>query len=284
MQAFCKLVTSDSVNVSDRAFNYGDGCFTTMKYTKGKIELLDFHLARLQHDADKLRILFGISAELTQYLSSDAFHQSVSQHKESVVKLFLTRGVGGRGYAPLDKQQQHSQCVVSVHPFDSSQADKHLKLGISPVTLAHQPLLAGLKHANRLEQVLAKQALLEHNEELDDAFLLDVNGHIIETISANVFMLYQGHWLTPIIDGAGVNGVMRQFILAKSKALNISIQETYIDISMLDKVESAFCCNALHGIVAIGCIKTQLSINTLDVQTSITLKKALSKHIEEHIS
>jgi 4-amino-4-deoxychorismate lyase len=199
------------------------------------------------------------------------------QIPERVVKIHLSRGSGGRGYLPPIEEQQ-SLCVISVHSF-TAQSGESISLMPSSVTLAQQPALAGLKHCNRLEQVIAKQALWQFNKnhatQFDDVFMLDDNGQVIEASSANLFAFTGEKWVTPPLTKSGVKGVMRQFILDNQGLFDIECCEKAFEVKQFKEFNAVFLCNAVHGIIAVKSIFTGDETLFFDTQLSVKLAEEL---------
>lgn len=229
------------ISARDRSFNYGDGIFTTMQIRGGRIQLWPLHLQRLQHSVTQL----GFGA-----VDWDAVLQQVQAAitaADQVVKVVISRGEGGRGYAVADVTEPGIYISVSSMPNYQLAQQQGIHLGIASLKLAVQPLLAGLKHNNRLEQVLLKQELAA--TEYDDLLVLDQQGFITEVSAANVFLHRDGAWYTPELQRAGVAGVMRQHILQQ-----VSIIQVNWDMTELATVDAIFICNALMGIVPVRSI------------------------------
>lgn len=83
-------VEQDTLAANDRATQFGDGCFTTARIQHGLVVLLDAHLQRLQTTCEKLRIPFDDWLTL-----SDEMQRLARPHAQGVLKVTLTRGVGG---------------------------------------------------------------------------------------------------------------------------------------------------------------------------------------------
>ena len=257
---------ADQLTVSDRAFQYGDGCFTTMAYVNGQLSLWSQHLARLQADCQRLAIAFTQWTALEQ-----ALHTVLVQVTEAnaVIKVVITRGQGGRGYSPLGVSAP--SFVISSHPFPSHYADWQ-QLGINlahcPLTLAKQPLLAGLKHLNRLEQVLIKQAMAVYDEE--DALVCDTDGVIVESSAANVFWLQDGQWYTPSLSDCGVAGVMRQQVIKLLASRHEQVLEVRQMLNASFNADEMFICNALMGVVPVRSLVSRQLAQHWQFDTAVT--------------
>lgn len=246
------------LDVRDRGFQYGDGCFTTLRFKSGCLQLWPFHLSRLQDNCKRLAIDFDQWTTLKP--SADTLIKQ-AKLESGVIKIMITRGRGGRGYSPKDVIQPSS--VISIHALPDHYEkwqETGITLGLSPIKLAVQPLLAGIKHCNRLEQVLVKKALDE--TDFEDVLVCDTQNYIIESSAGNVFWFSQGQWFTPSLVTSGVEGVMRNFIcqlLTSKKQKVIEIQQKLT----LDFIpEEMFICNALMQVVAVkGVLSDVLALN-----------------------
>ncbi len=228
-----------SISLSDRGLSYGHGVFETMRLSAGELPLWGYHRQRLGKGADKLGIVLDLPL-LETYLRQalDAFPA------EGMVKLLLTAGAGPRGYRC---HNQRASYVVQY--FESSSIDAAklptVRLQLCDYVLPHNRQLAGVKHLNRLDQVIAAA-------QLDDGFdglLLDVDGNVIEALSSNLFLHDGEGWLTPNLDLCGVTGVMRTFLCEKiMPGIGLRPETKQIDIENLTNASEVFVCNALNGV------------------------------------
>ena len=255
----------DKVDVTERAVQYGDGCFTTMTFAEGKLQLWPQHLARLQNNCQRLAI------EFTQWQAIEESACTLiakAPLASGVIKVLISRGTGGRGYSPLNVSAP--SYIVSCHDLPahySAWQQQGISLGLSPVKLARQPLLAGIKHLNRLEQVLVKQAL--DLTEFDDALVCDTNDNIIEASAANVFWLHQGQWFTPYLTESGIAGVMRNEICRFLESKSQAVKEINLKMTADFSAQEMFICNALMAVVPV----TKLSAPSLNRQWSFASNK-----------
>jgi 4-amino-4-deoxychorismate lyase len=232
------------INPQDRSFNYGDGIFTTVQVHGGKLQLWPLHIQRLQRAAAQLAFA-PIDWHPLQQQAELAIESA-----EQVVKILISRGEGGRGYGCTEVSAPKVYISASAMP-DYRQLQRHgVNVRIAKLQLAVQPRLAGLKHNNRLEQVLLKQELAV--TDADELLVLDQLGYITEATAANVFFWRQGQWYTPALTRAGVAGVMRQHIMQ-----TIPVTEVHWDINELSSIEAMFICNALMNIVPVRSIENK---------------------------
>ncbi len=235
-----------SLPLSDRGLQYGDGSFTTMAVSESKIEWFDSHIKRLKSANLQLNICFEQFALLEETLLSEA-----TRLQNGIIKVIITRGSGGRGYGTKDTGPATS--IVTTHPSPQhyrSWRDQGIDLGESPILLAKQPLLAGIKHLNRLEQVLIKRHL--ETSEFSDALVCDTDGVIVESSVANVFWRRGNHWFTPDLTSSGIDGVMRNQVLSYFSRDKIKVNIVRERPEQLADVDELFICNSIMGLVSVN--------------------------------
>lgn len=232
----------------ERAFAYGDGVFATMAVdSHGQLRFAECYWQRLQDGCARLGFAWQPSDSLLALV-----HDLAAKHPLHCLKLQLSRGVGGRGYAPPTSVQITE--VVSVSPLPAHYRQwqaQGISLATSEVKLARQPLLAGFKHCNRLEQVLIKQHALPQG--YDDWLVLDTAQNVVESSVANLVLLVEQQQqlkaLVPSHAYAGVAGVMRQQLLLALLADGISIEMRDITMADLLQAKHFLLCNSLFGTV-----------------------------------
>ncbi|MBF7687606.1 aminodeoxychorismate lyase [Acinetobacter rathckeae] len=255
------LLETACVAIQDRAFQYGDGCFTTMKIQHNHISLWPRHIQRLQRDCAKL--MLKPHWHYVEQLIQDMKNASELQHFTGTIKVVISRGQSQRGYGFSDVQKADVYILFyedhSIKPSYSEIASDVLAL---PIATQLMPNLVGVKSLNRLEQVLLKHEA--GSRDLSEALVLDTRGHIVEGVSSNCFLYVDGVWHTPQLSGNGVQGVMREEILSRMRSFGVPVYESDLSKEQLDGVDALFFCNALHPMQAVH----TLSGRCLD--TSIT--------------
>ena len=224
----------DAVLPADRGLAYGDGLFETMRAFRGGVPWWHRHWARLARGAGVL----GIALPDEALARSEV--EAVLDGRDGVAKLLVTRGGGGRGYAPSTAAPTW---LVSHH--DAPPTLGRLTLRWCETRLALQPRMAGLKHCNRLEQVLAR-AEWPAGEGADEGLMLDTEGQLASAVAGNVFILRDGRWLTPALDRCGVHGVMRGWAMPVLDALEVRLRPADVEAA-----DALFVCNALRGILEV---------------------------------
>ncbi|SAD42766.1 Aminodeoxychorismate lyase [Enterobacter cloacae] len=235
----------DALPVSDRAIQFGDGCFTTARILDGNVCLLEAHIRRLRHGCETLMIPF------THW---DTLHQEMcrlaSGKQSGVLKVIITRGSGGRGYSAASCLSPTRILSVSACPAHYSRwRDEGVTLTLSPIRLGRNPMLAGIKHLNRLEQVLIRTHLEQTNA--DEALVLDSEGFITECCAANLLWRQGREVFTPSLDQAGVNGIMRQFCLEQLARSGFRVVEVSAGEAALQTADEVVICNALMPVVPV---------------------------------
>lgn len=235
----------DYLAASDRATQFGDGCFTTARIESGVVCLLAAHICRLQDACEKLLIPFTRWVELQNEMSRLAFG-----HPRGVLKVIISRGSGGRGYSGSACFEPTRILSVSPYPahYERWRADG-ITLALSPVRLGRNPMLAGIKHLNRLEQVLIRTHL--ERSDADEALVLDSDGWVTECCAANLFWRQGGDVFTPRLDQAGVSGIMRQFCLQQLAHSGFHVVEVNAGEEALAMADEVLICNALMPVVPV---------------------------------
>ncbi|MEJ5060859.1 MULTISPECIES: aminodeoxychorismate lyase [unclassified Pseudomonas] len=232
---------ADALSLKDRGLAYGDGLFETIAVRGGQALLLERHLSRLADGCSRLAIAADhelIYNELLAYATALG---------DGVLKLILTRGDSLRGYA-ADPAAQARRILQGNPPvaYPAVYGEKGIRLFPCATRLSRQPLLAGLKHLNRLEQVIARSEWqdTEHAEGL----MLDQAGRVIEGVFSNLFLVRDGVLITADLNRCGVAGVMRAELLFQAESLGIPTQITDISLDQLQWADEVFVCNSVYGV------------------------------------
>lgn len=235
--AFVNGEAGSALGVDDRGLGYGHGVFETMRVHSASIPLWRYHRQRLLDGATRL----GITID-AQQVEEDLEKALAAIPADGMIKLTLTGGIGPRGYRH-DAQTPPTRIIQG---FPSPPADNTpVTLQLCEYRLPINPRLAGLKHLNRLDQVLAAAEVGEDREGL----LLDADDRVTETLSHNLYACIGDHWFTPSLAGAGVAGVMRRFLLeAVFPPAGINVTETTLSVDDIAGADELFICNSVVGI------------------------------------
>lgn len=228
-------VLGGAVSPLDRGFAYGDGVFRTFKMVQGLPESWPLHYQKLVADCAAINLVCP-SAELLM----EDLQQLFSVQETAVAKIIITRGEGARGYKPPAITTPTRVVVKSSMP---EYAAEPVHLTVCETRLAAQPRLAGIKHLNRLENVLARMEWSDPH--IADGIMLDSDGAVIECTAANIFARFGETIVTPSLHACGVAGVMRQRILQLT-ALKATVQS--FDLEKLLSADEVVICNSVAGV------------------------------------
>ena len=226
----------------DRTLAYGDGLFETMRAHRGTLPWWDAHWRRLQLGATALRI------PLPQHDQVHAQALRLLDGGDGVLKLQLGRGSGGRGYAPPTAPVP--TWILSRHPLPPVTPAGGLVLRWCDTRLSLQPLLAGLKHCNRLEQVLARlewQAEDTTDGDADEGLMRSTEGDVVSATAANLFVLHGRRWRTPLLDRCGVAGTCRRWLLD-----HFDIETGRLSVTDIETADAVVLTNAVRGILPVA--------------------------------
>jgi 4-amino-4-deoxychorismate lyase len=244
------------ISIRDRGLLYGDGVFRTFVASRGKAQQWPLHYRKLQHDCAALNITCPdemlLSAELNSLLA---------QHPGGVVKLIVTRGEGKRGYAPpADAEATHLWDVSPLPDYPADWAIHGIKARLCQLRLGHQQRLAGIKHLNRLENVLAAAELNDAPQSdsqspdsagVAEGLLLDTAGNLIEGTRSNLFLVSHGKLITPDLSRCGVAGVQRDRVMAWAAQHNMPLQVRNIGLDEVLRANELFVVNSIIGLWSI---------------------------------
>jgi 4-amino-4-deoxychorismate lyase len=235
---------ADKVSVLERGLHYGDGVFETLRCHQGRVLFLADHLARLQRGCAQLDINFTDIETLREELTQLA---SLSVH--AMFKVIVSRGIAqSRGYAASGTE--HATRIVLRYPTAAYRVPRPGKVGVATMRLSENVQLAGIKHLNRLENVLAQRERLELN--CDEMLLLNARDEVICGSMSNVFAVRAGQLLTPRIDTCGVAGVLRQQVRRLAQQLDIPYLEQPMTIVDMNSVDELFLTNVRVGIWSVA--------------------------------
>lgn len=241
----------DTITVSDRGFQYGDGLFETIAVYEGTCEFWDRHMQRLLRGCERL----CIPTPDPEILKAEAT-RLVKGQERTVLKIIITRGTGGLGYQPPQSVQPTR--VLQLSGWRDQPAiytDTGVQLRICHQRLSRNPTLAGLKHLNRLEQVMARSEW--DAPEIAEGLMLDDLGQVIEGTFTNIFLIKDGALITPAIDHCGVAGILRGVIMELAASCDIDCRQQTVLPEHLLNADELFVTNSLIGIWPVRAVDHQ---------------------------
>ena len=235
---------ADCVPADDRGLQYGDGLFETLLLRANTPRFLELHLTRLALGCERLRLPFKAMDQLRADIGAAAAEAPVL----AILKIIVTRGSAvQRGYTPGGETARRIMmlfdCPAPNWPPDG------IDLHVASMTMAPNPQLAGIKHLNRLENVLAAREARDANA--FDALMTAADGGIVSGAMSNIFVVSHGVLATPPVDRAGVAGVMRSVVIRESSALGLPVSERHLSLDDLKTADEAFITNARIGVVRV---------------------------------
>jgi 4-amino-4-deoxychorismate lyase len=242
---------TDQIPAADRGLQYGDGLFETIVMVQGEPLLWERHMARLEAGERRLGLPPENKARLRREVLAEAGAES-----PAVVKVMLTRGAGGRGYRPPVYPQVSR--VVGLHPWPRYPVQwfsNGIRLRVCSTRLGRNPQLAGIKHLNRLEQVLARREWDDPN--IPEGLMLDEDNHVIEGTQSNLFLLKGRRLITPDLSNCGVAGVVRELVLEIAAELKLTTQITRVKLGELQRADVLFITNSLLGICPVSALENR---------------------------
>lgn len=257
---------TDSVPLSDRGFAYGDGLFETIKVVDDRAQFLTEHLRRLERDCARLDI--GLD---TATLRSEVF-SLLSAQSSGVLKIIVTRYSTQRGYAASSRARAERFLRFYPQPFPVDVREREgVAVRLCRQRLSEQVALAGMKHLNRLEQVLARAEWSD--SAIAEGLMLDTAGRLIEGTASNIFLVKSNAVITPRLHRCGVAGVMREVIMRQLSAQCMPVIEADLTLDDLYAADEVFLSNSLIGIWPvrkIECIHKAIGSVTIAFQTALS--------------
>ncbi len=259
-------ILAESLNLNDRAIQFGDGVFRTLKVVGGQIEFWPAHYAKLLSDCARI----GIAAPSEALLLADI--KTLEPHDHSI-KIIISRGESARGYVASAQIQPNR--IVQLAPLPAYLPSLYTEgavLRVCETRASWQPALAGIKHLNRLENVIARREWSD--SAVFDGVMLDRDGWVIEGVMSNIFALIDGVWCTPQLNESGVAGVYRSLLLKNGFLGTLPVTERPINLDDLYAAKQVFICNSLAGCVPVRQCEQQYW--PIDLALIQTIEKKLS--------
>jgi len=237
-------VAANALPLPDRGLDYGDGLFETVRLVAGKPIFFDLHLKRLAEGMSRLGFpptCPDINSQINSIVCATPCPAAAS------MRITVTRGDAPRGYAiPGVVVPRVIVTIKELEGSDYQVMGLPTHLSLAKMRWGMQPALAGIKHLNRLEQVLA--ASERQKTGADEVLVLDQNAQVISVSSGNIFIVSDGQLLTPPLTQCGVRGTRRTLVLETlAPALGLPAREAPISLSLFKRANEVFYCNALVG-------------------------------------
>lgn len=249
-------IATNALAATDRAVHYGDGVFETIAIFNGEPRAWHRHMKRLFVGCAKL----GIPQADAAVLESEArrLYKECGQGQERLVlKIIISRGSGGRGYRPAAESSPTR--ILALYPWPEHAYAWYnigIRLHLCETRLSCNPALAGIKHLNRLENILASNEW--QDKDIAEGLMCNMQGDVIEGTMTNVFAVFDSVLHTPDLRDCGVAGTMRARVIEAAVELGVKVNERRIGVDELYKADELFVCNSILNIVAVRQLGTHL--------------------------
>lgn len=233
---------SNQISVHDRGLQYGDGVFRTMRVSAGRVLCWQLHYQKLQYDCAAIGIVCPDSTLLTQELQS-----LLQQHPDSIAKIIITRGLQSeRSYRPSVSLPTRIISISPLPQFPVKFEVEGVKIRVCKTRLANQPRLAGIKHLNRLENIIA---VTEWDDpQIAEGVMLDSSDNVIEGTRSNIFAVRAGQMYTPDLTRCGVAGIQRDRVIDWAGKNNVPCQIKFFNLAELTAADEIFLINSVVGL------------------------------------
>jgi 4-amino-4-deoxychorismate lyase len=229
----------------DRGLHYGDGVFETVGVRDGYLRFELLHQARLAEGCRRLAI------DVDQEELWRSARALAAEHPACTLKVLVSRGsANARGYAPSGTER--ARVLLLAYPAGSGpEIPSRVRVATLRSVLGENPQLAGIKHCNRLEQVLARWELRAHDGAFE-GLLASSSGHLISGTMSNVFLEQDGALMTPRLERCGIAGVMRAVVLREAATMGVAVQVKEMPVAMLQHCQGLLLTNARMGVLPVN--------------------------------
>jgi 4-amino-4-deoxychorismate lyase len=232
---------TDAVPASDRGLAYGDGVFRTLLVHAGVPRHWQRHYRKLAYDCSVLRL----DCPARTLLENDL--QALAPAADVVVKIVVTRGTGERGYRYALATAPNRIVMTAPMPAHASRNEEEgVRVRRCRLRLGQQPALAGVKHLNRLENVLARAEWTD--DAIAEGMLCDTDGRVVGGTMSNVFAVIAGELVTPSLERCGVAGVTRERVLDAALARGMACRVRDLAWAELLGADEVFLVNSVIGV------------------------------------
>lgn len=261
-----------AISPNDRGFLYGDGIYETIRIHHGKPFLWEWHMTRLIAGAETIKLKIPLTPLEILEKTKELIYLNGS--KNCIARLTVTRGSSERGYDFTGDEISTSLICLYEMPATGK---KSVSLSITNTRVAASDILTKIKSNNKLSSIMAKRFAKERNT--DDGLMINSEGNITETSSANIFCIKDGVVRTPPINDGVLPGVTRRLTLGLASYLGLAVKEESITPMNLKQANAIFVTSAATGIRNVEQIEeTKFSKNKLVNQLQKAYDEELSKH------
>ena len=234
------------LTIANRGFKYGDGLFESMRLVKGELKFAELHSERIRKGLKLLKM--DSWSHVDTWFIREKIEELVRRNKtgpDARIRLTAFRDGGGL-YSPSANNMAYVLEVTKLTESAYTLNDKGLIIDVYDEIAKPVNILSNLKTCNSLIYVLA--GIFKNQNSLDEVMVLNNNGFLCESMSCNVFVVYDRKLYTPALSEGCIAGVMRQVIIKLAKENNIELVEAQISPDILNEADEVFLTNAARGI------------------------------------
>ena len=231
-------------DTSSRALKYGDGVFETLKVAKGKVLFWDDHYKRLKKGIDYLK-LDDIGKDKTFWEKELEKVIVKNYYREARIRLIVYRNSPGL-YTPMGNRIGYLIEGMRYDNHNYTYDETGISLGVFKQDFKSTSPLSNLKTPSALFYVLA--GIFKKEEGFDDVVVLNSKGNICETVSSNIFMVFNDKVITPALNEGCIDGVIRKQVLQILNQKNVDFEERGITIDELESADEIFTTNSIVGV------------------------------------
>ena len=244
---------SAALPLPDRGLQFGDGLFETLLLRDGRPLFEALHLERLTRGLAALDFP-PCGGESAAHISSACAAIAARGWKWASLRLTVTRGGGPRGYAP--PADPAPRFIVSANPLprDGATMLPAASVATSEIRWSAQPRLAGIKHLNRLDQVLAAAEAVRRG--VDEVLMLDQAGRPLSMSAGNLFAVFGDRIVTPPLSDCGIAGTRRRLVMEQwAPAIGLAVEESHLSMAQLQRSDELFFSNSLVALRPVGSLE-----------------------------
>lgn len=248
LQSFINGQQAEHISIRDRGFQYGDGCFETVRVLSNNPILWAAHLKRLKRACKALHLSVDfdlLQREIEQLLLTNTA-------ADVILKITITRGIGGRGYAPVE--QGNCTRVLQLLDYVATHKNEAARVVLCEHRLSSNAGLAGIKHLNRLDQVLASAQIPAG---YDEGLCLDESGTVIEGCKSNILLVIDDNLVTPELSKCGVEGVMLNHLVEALGEQGARVTIKTVSLEQLLAAQHILLCNSVFGVRPVAEIRNE---------------------------
>ncbi len=234
------------LTIANRGFRYGDGLFESMRWMKGELKFAELHADRIRKGMKLLKLASW--SQFDAWFIRERVEELVRRNKtgpDARIRLTVFRDSDGL-YSPSNNKMAFALEAQKLEESNYSINDKGFIIDVYDEIAKPINILSNLKTCNSLIYVLA--GIFKNQNALDEVLILNQNGFLCESMSSNVFVVYDRKLYTPALNEGCIAGIMRQVVMRLAKENGIELVEAQINPNILNEADEVFLTNASRGI------------------------------------